>query len=255
MHHGADSVLGASDLMGGSIVLLDMDDFQIATFVTGGQWKENCYLVRHIPSGELALIDPGEDNGEIAALVRNWGGGLCYILLTHAHHDHVGAVAPLARQFGLAAHIHRSDVRLLHHAPMYALRFADRKIELPKPYQVLDSESDLRLGEQQIEVIATPGHTAGSVCYRLGGVVFTGDTLLLRHVGRVDLPGADAEAIGASIDRLLRQLPADTVVLPGHGRPWSIGEAQQWWETATAVLPQYVEPGTPSTGGALKRHD
>ena len=70
-------------------------EWSITTFVTGGTWKENCYLVHHLPTGELALIDPGADDGQIAVRVRQEGGGLRYILLTHAHHDHVGGVATL----------------------------------------------------------------------------------------------------------------------------------------------------------------
>ena len=230
-------------------------EYQVTTLVTGGTWKENCYLVHHVDTGELALIDPGEDAGQIVMLVQNWGSALRYILLTHAHHDHVGAVAALARQFGVAAHVHRADVRLLHHAPMYAWRFANRKIEAPIPCVVHDDQLDLRLGGQPIEVIHTPGHTSGSVCYVLGGAVFTGDTLLFEHVGRVDLPGADAQQIKASIDHLVQRLPPQTIVLPGHGRPWSIGEAQNWWTTAAVSLPPYTEPAAHRVDDRVKRHE
>lgn len=214
-------------------------EYHVTTLVTGGTWKQNCYLLRHVVTGELAIVDPGADELLIAQSVRDSGGLLRYILLTHAHHDHVGAVASLAREFGVAAHVHRADVRLLHHAPMYAMRFANRRIEMPAPYLVLDEQPGIQLGGRRIEVIPTPGHSSGSVCYVTGGTVFTGDTLLFEHVGRVDLPGADAQQIKASVDRLIQQLSPETIILPGHGRPWKIGEAQRWW-AATSVAARSV---------------
>jgi glyoxylase-like metal-dependent hydrolase (beta-lactamase superfamily II) len=229
-----------------------LGEWSVTTFVTGGTWKENCYLVRHLPTGELALIDPGADDGQIAARVQQAGGGLRYMLLTHAHHDHVGAVAALARQFGVPCRLHRNDVRLLHHAPMYAWRFAQKRIELPTPYDAFEDGAVLQLGGQPIEVFHTPGHTAGSVCYAVGGTVFTGDTLLYQHVGRVDLPGSDMRLIRPSISQLIQRLPPETIILPGHGRPWSLREAQVWWATAADALPQYTEPSAqqlpPSAG-------
>jgi len=218
-------------------------DYQITTFVTGGAWKENCYLVRHVDTCELALIDPGEDDGRIIEAVQNRGNMLRYILLTHAHHDHVGGVASLARKFGIPCHVHPNDVRLLHHAPMYAWRFAQKRIEAPKPYIAHSDQADLQLGKRLLSVIHTPGHTSGSVCYVIGGAVFTGDTLLFQHVGRVGLPGADAQLMKESISCLICQLPPETVILPGHGRSWTMGEAQQWWQSvAIDAVPQYSEP-------------
>ena len=124
---------------------------------------------------------------------------------------------------------------------MYAWRFAQKRIELPTPYVTHEEGPALQLGGQPIELLHTPGHTSGSVCYAVGGAVFTGDTLLYRHVGRVDLPGSDVLLIRPSIDYLIQRLSPETIVLPGHGRPWSMREAQVWWAAADA-LPQYMEP-------------
>ncbi len=230
--------------------------FHVTTLVTGAAWRENCYLVRHIGSGELALIDPGGNERQIASLVQLHGGALRYILLTHAHHDHVGAVAGLARQFHVPCRLHRNDVRLLRHAPMYAWRFAHVRIEVPVPYLMHADPPGLLLGGQPIEVLHTPGHTPGSVCYSLGKVVFTGDTLLFQHVGRVDLPGGDEEQIKASVAGLMRLLPRKTRLLAGHGRPWSIEEAQVWWDSAVGRLPQYSEPSARQVmRGEEQRHE
>ncbi len=218
-------------------------EYHISTFVTGGSWKENTYLIRHVGSGEMAVIDPGEDEGEIAATIQSQGGRLKYILLTHGHHDHVGGVAALGREHGICCYVHPEDLRLLHHAPMYALRFAQRKIEKPEPYCLLDDAQDLNLGAHPIGIIKTPGHTMGSVCYVIGGAVFTGDTLFFEHVGRVDLPGANASLLPASIGILVDSVQPSAIILPGHGRTWSIAEASLWWLSAgKAELPQYTEP-------------
>ena len=222
---------------------LAIGDWSIATFVTGGNWKENCYLVEHRPTGEMALIDPGADDGEIAARVVAAGGRLCHLLLTHAHHDHVGAVAALASQFGVTCRLHGSDVRLLRHAPMYALRFSQLTIEAPGAHEVFGPD-ELTIGGTAIQILHCPGHTTGSVCLAWAGFAFTGDTLLHEIVGRVDLPGSQPEALVPSIEVMLASLPPATVLLPGHGRPWTISEARQWWTELKGPAPVYKEPRT-----------
>ena len=221
---------------------LELGAWSISTFVTPSNWKENCYLAQHLPTGDLVLIDPGGDDGAIADQIVACGGHLRSILLTHAHHDHVGGVAALARQFGVGCRLHPKDVRLLHHSPMYAMRFSQKKIELPGPFSVLAPEETLEAGGEPIRVLHTPGHTGGSVCYAFGGVAFTGDTLLFEVVGRLDLPGAEPQLIQVSVDHLLTTLDPDTLMLPGHGRPWRVGDARAWWAAAPPILPQYKGP-------------
>src|SRR5665811_2080225 len=144
--------------------IVDTGAIKIFLLVNGGDWKENCYLVSHIPSGEQIVIDPGDDAVSIIHLVEENGGGLRHILLTHAHHDHVGAVAELYRTFNLPCELDKADVRLLYHAPMYALRFAKRFIEAPLPFLTFENQPQLAIGDQSITVFHTPGHTPGSVC-------------------------------------------------------------------------------------------
>jgi len=216
-------------------------EWSITTYVTGGNWKENCYLMAHGRTGDLLLIDPGSADPIIADHVVAAGGQLRHMLLTHAHHDHVGGVVGLSRQFGVSCRLHRSDVRLLRHAPMYALRFSKQTIETPKDHEVY-GEEPLILGGQVIQVLPVPGHTAGSVCLALGGVVFTGDTLMYEIVGRVDLPGSEPDRLIPSINHLLAALPTETVIFPGHGRPWTIGEAKAWWSRLEGPAPAYKEP-------------
>jgi hydroxyacylglutathione hydrolase len=211
-------------------------DLQVAAVVTSGAWRENCYVVTHLPTGEQAVIDPGGDAERIAAAAD---GDVRHLLFTHAHHDHVGAGAAVARRFGLACRLHRRDERLLRHAPMYALRFAGKRIEPPAPYATFEEPPTLGLGTLGIETMHAPGHTPGSVCYRVSGLVFTGDTLLRENVGRTDLPGGDWDTLAETVTALLERLPGDTVLLPGHGPMWTAAEARVWWPGAASRRPAY----------------
>jgi glyoxylase-like metal-dependent hydrolase (beta-lactamase superfamily II) len=216
---------------------LRIREFRIDTIITGDPWKENCYLLGHVSSGELALIDPGDDVNGIVAEIEKVGMTPSHILLTHAHHDHVGAVAAACRKFNLSCEIHKDDVRLLRQAAMYAWTFAHRKIETPSALRIFDAGHALSLGDQTVEIIHTPGHTPGSVCFSIGSAVFTGDTILNQHVGRTDLPGSDAAVLKASVNKLLELVRDDALLLPGHGRPWTGAEARAWWRGAAAAPP------------------
>lgn len=219
-----------------------LGEYRIITIMTGEHWRENCYVVRHIASREQVLIDPGDNADSIVQAVLDGGAQLCHILLTHAHHDHVGAVATLCRHFNLACNVHKDDVRLLLHAPMYALRFARKQIETPDRV-VPFGQPSFSLGGRSIGVIHTPGHTPGSVCYSFDKFVLTGDTILNQHIGRTDLPGGDPALLSTSVNHLLVYFPEDTVLFPGHGQPWIIREARVWWQKVSDSPPQFNELG------------
>ena len=217
--------------------------YRIIKVVTGQPWMENCYLVSHSPSGEQALIDPGDDADSIIQAILENGTQLQYILLTHAHHDHVGAVAALCRHFDLPCRVHKNDVRLLRHAPMYALRFANKRIQAADRIEVFDEKGYFPLGEQLIQVIHTPGHTAGSVCFSFNNFVFTGDTLLNQYIGRTDLPGGDKALLKSSVNQLLPRLTSETILFPGHGKLWTVEQADTWWKKVAESAPEFTRLG------------
>ncbi len=223
--------------------MLKLGDFEITTIVTDEPWSENCYLVRHLPSAEQLLIDPGDSADRISQAVISRGRGLENILITHAHHDHVGAVDDLHRRFGASCYLHKADERLMRQAHTYAFVFGGRQIEPVRAFNLYEDEEILEIGKRPIRTIYTPGHTSGSVCYYFGDFVFTGDTILYRHVGRSDTPGSDLGQLISSVSRLVEQLPAETVMLPGHGRSWTIKEARSWWSEAAIAPPQYKQFG------------
>jgi hydroxyacylglutathione hydrolase len=213
-------------------------EFEIQTIKSSAPWKENCYLVRHISTGEQAVIDPGADDETIIRAVLANGSELSQIWLTHAHHDHIGAAAQLCQRFGVSCRLHKADQRLLRHAPMYALRFAGIHIEAPTKIELFETPCQFQLGGHQLEVIHTPGHTPGGVCYALEGFVFTGDILIYEHLGRTDLPGGDDTLIKTSVSQLLEHLPTETVLLGGHGRAWTAALAREWWKTMRSDPPR-----------------
>ena len=214
--------------------------YQVITVPTGKPWNENSYVVRHVPSGAQLVIDPGGAAEQIEQAVLAGGGRLTGIYLTHAHHDHVGAVTALTQRFGVVGRLHQADGRLLRHAPMYALRFAGRHLEPVENCQAYALPAKFSLGGQPVRILHTPGHTPGSVCYWLDGYAFTGDTLFYEHVGRTDLPGGDADQLTASVGGLLELLPAETLLLPGHGQAWTVAEARRWWASVEAPPPYKV---------------
>lgn len=224
----------------------EVGEFRIARLVTGRERMENCYLVTHLPSEEQVLIDPGSDYSDIEQLLCASGGKLRHILLTHAHFDHVGAVAAACRHSRLSCQLHKGDARLLRHAPMYAELFAHEDVEMPGPCRFFEGEPEFEIGDRRITALHTPGHTAGSVCYRFPGFAFTGDTLLHEAVGRTDLPGGDRAALGRSVARLIDSLPDGTLLFPGHGPEWLAEDARRWWSSLRADPLQFTPEGDPT---------
>lgn len=186
---------------------------------------ENTYLMWDPASGEAAVIDPGMVGaGEDAVLEMFLDENhltLKYILLTHVHIDHTFGIDGLKeRHPSLEVHAHKGDVPLGQMRPQQAKMFR-LPVELG-PVEIdrfLDHGNKLTLGSEEIEVIATPGHSLGGVCYYVpeSGFVVTGDTLFRGSIGRTDLPGGNHSQLIHSIRTQLLTLPPSTVVYPGHG--------------------------------------
>ncbi len=201
---------------------------RITCLVTGGQWKQNTYIVVHKSSFNSIVIDPGDNAAFIIRQIEDAGGRLAHILLTHPHHDHVGAVSELSEYYGIDCELHKLDVRLLMQVSTYALTFANKIIAPITRFQSFETFSFIE-EEPVVRALHTPGHTKGGVCYLFDGFVFTGDTLLNRYIGRTDLPGGSLTDLHRSVTALLAELTDDAVIFPGHGKPWSAGEAKKWW--------------------------
>lgn len=217
--------------------------YEINTIVTDAPWSENCYVVKHGALQQLIIIDPGGQQEKIQECVDQSGCTLKAILITHAHHDHVGAVEGLRQQYQVPILVHRGDQRLLRQAHTYALVFAGHALKPISDVSFYDEHSWPMIDGWDIKTMHTPGHSPGSVVYDIGGSIFTGDTILYNYIGRADTPGADTMQLIASVDKLLEQWPEESMMLPGHGRTWTIREARAWWQTVRANPPQHKQFG------------
>ena len=169
----------------------------------------NCYLLCDETEKLCAVIDPGGDAGRVAAAVEDSGCAPCAILLTHGHYDHTGAVAELsARWPGVPVYLNRRDV---YEGDAYL-----QQLFPPVPCAKDYGEGDtVQVGGLTLQVLATPGHSEGSVTLRCGDALFCGDTLFAGSCGRTDLAGGSYTEIMASLKRL-GELEGDFYVCPGH---------------------------------------
>jgi hydroxyacylglutathione hydrolase len=189
--------------------------------IVNGKWEENCYIVSNETS--TVIIDPGGNAGQVTDHIRMHDLKVLAIINTHAHFDHIGAVAELAELYDCPFYLHSGDQRLLRSANLYMTLFLGEKpITIPKVDFFLDKiASTLVFDNLTIEVLHTPGHTDGSVCFLTGSNLFTGDTLLKGAIGRLDLPGGNKEKMIASL-HTMANLPGNLVIYPGHGEESSL---------------------------------
>jgi hydroxyacylglutathione hydrolase len=202
-----------------------------------GAFAANCYLVASEPGEQCVIIDPGEDaEAGIAELLAAHRLSPAAVLLTHGHIDHVWSVAPVCGANGIPAYIHPADRALLSDpAKGFPLGvgqqlFGGLTFTEPDDVRELADGSVLELVGLQITVNHAPGHTEGSVTFRLpadSDVLFSGDLLFAGSIGRTDLPGGDYPTILRSLARVCLALPDETVVLAGHGPRTTIGAERQ----------------------------
>jgi hydroxyacylglutathione hydrolase len=194
--------------------------------LTVGPLAENCYLVIDETAKRAVLIDPGDESDRILASVHESGATLESIWLTHAHFDHLGALAGVLRAHPVPVHMHPLDAPLHALAVDSALRYGIR-IETPPPADVDLAEGDrVTVGSHTLQVMHLPGHAPGHVVFHGDGVVFGGDCLFAGSIGRTDIPFGDRETLDASLLRLVG-LGDDLTLYPGHGPPTTIGRERQ----------------------------
>lgn len=201
---------------------------KVRTFVCN-MLRENCYLVYDEISREAAVIDPGfywdEEKRKFAKFVEENDLHIKYLLCTHLHFDHIFGTTFIEDTYGVRLSASLEDSAWITNFAQSAARFGIQPNTMPRPvgYPLHDGDT-LTLGKETLKCIATPGHSAGGMCFYEpeSGVLFAGDTLFQGSIGRTDfIDGSYAQLIG-SIQKQLLTLPAETVVYPGHGDPTSI---------------------------------
>jgi len=202
----------------------------LVTGFAAGAFAANCYVVAPAPAEECVVIDPGQDAQRgIDEIVARYRLKPIAVVLTHGHIDHVWSVAPVCGARNVPAFIHPSDRELLSDpAKGFPLvpgqdLFGGLTFTEPDDVRELTDGATLELAGLELTVDHAPGHTPGSVTFRVPDVIFSGDLLFAGSIGRTDLPGGDTREMMRSLRRVCLPLPDETVVLSGHGPQTTIG--------------------------------
>lgn len=196
-------------------------DIEVTTVVVS-PFQQNCRIVKDRQSGDGVIVDPGDEAPRILAAVEASGARITHILGTHAHLDHVGAVAEVKDALGVPFALHSADLPLLRELPAHGLRFGMPGLQVPEVDIDLAEVTSIPFGEDTIRIVHTPGHTPGGVTFFFGDHGFFGDSLFRMSVGRTDL-GGDAQVYARTIREKILAMPDDTVVYTGHGPDTTIG--------------------------------
>lgn len=192
--------------------------------VVGGPLEVNTYVVGTDGGDECALVDPGAEFASVEGAVC--GRNVTAVLLTHGHFDHMLYAKPWLDR-GAKLYIHEQDAAALGDPSLNLSGVIGATLILPAADVLVKEGSLFTEAGVTFNVLHTPGHTPGGVCYQCGNVLFCGDTLFYHSYGRIDLPGGDSGAMAASLTRLML-LPGDTIAYPGHGMKTKIA-----WERGT----------------------
>jgi glyoxylase-like metal-dependent hydrolase (beta-lactamase superfamily II) len=189
-----------------------------------GPLGANCYIAGDEKEKTGIIIDPGGDAGKIISEIGNLGLKIEKIVLTHGHGDHIGAANELKAATGAEIAIHGDDVAVMKDKSLYEMFWLDYN-PVNQPDILLKDGDILEIGELKFKVIHTPGHSRGSICLLVDGILFSGDTLFNGSIGRTDLArwGGDYNTIIKSIKTKLLTLDDDIIVYPGHGPKTAIG--------------------------------
>ncbi|MHB8076192.1 MBL fold metallo-hydrolase [Desulfosporosinus fructosivorans] len=193
-----------------------------------GAMGANCYIFACPESKKAVIIDPGADGKRIHRWVVEKGLTVDYILLTHGHVDHIGAVDELRVLLGnVLVGIHAGDAGMLTDGMKNLSSLMGRGLVLQSADLLLQDGQEIAVGNEKLKVIATPGHSPGCVCFLSNEGLFSGDTLFAGSIGRTDFPGGSLDQLLKGVKDKLMILPDDTRVFPGHGEETSIGEEKR----------------------------
>jgi glyoxylase-like metal-dependent hydrolase (beta-lactamase superfamily II) len=189
--------------------------------VITGQLEANCYIVTDEKDTDALIIDPGDEPEKINAAVDEHGLNPAYIVLTHAHYDHVCAVKELKDAYGPLLVMHLDEQAIYEKTKRLCISWGYEQNDFPSPDRAVSEGDTITVGTTIFLLMHTPGHSPGSICLYSGNTLFTGDTLFSGSVGRTDLHGGDDEKLRSSLKRIM-SLPADTRIFCGHGKETTV---------------------------------
>ncbi len=208
---------------------------KIINYVVGAL-ETNSYLVFDTDTGEAMIIDPGSEPERLYKNIKDENLHLKYIIATHGHFDHVLGVNRLRALTGARSCISAKDIETMKYLLSRGLFVVtSESIENPIFDFYIDENSDFKIGNTIFRVIATPGHSPGGICIYTEGILFSGDTLFYRGVGRTDIPEGNDKLLQKSLLKLM-ELDSETVVYPGHGPATKIGDERKYNHFVLSIL-------------------
>lgn len=191
--------------------------------ITVGAFQENSYLVVDDHSNRAVIVDPGSEGERLVDAIERSGATLEAIWITHAHVDHVGAIAFVKRKWDVPIYLHPLDRRLYEAAGLQAQVYGLPFEEPPAPDHEFADGQQIKVGDAEMTVLHAPGHSPGHVVIHGNGIALVGDCLFAGSIGRTDLPFSNPPQLAASLEKI-SALPPETVVYPGHGMETTIGQ-------------------------------
>lgn len=187
-----------------------------------GAYQANCYIVYDDNTKEGFIIDPGDEGPRILDIIDKEKLNIKFIILTHGHFDHIGAVNKIKETLNIPVYMNEKDSNMI--------KSGNQKLGMFYPeFESFDADGFIKdgdtisCGDNTLKIIETPGHTPGGICIKINEYLFTGDTLFSGSIGRYDFEGGSFEDIINSIKNKLFTLPDNTIVCPGHGQGTKIG--------------------------------
>ncbi|MCU0651866.1 MAG: MBL fold metallo-hydrolase [Candidatus Omnitrophica bacterium] len=191
-----------------------------------GELQVNCYILAESTGSQAVIIDPGDDYAKVSKALCSHKLKPGIVINTHGHMDHIG----LDGEFGAPVYIHKLDAGMLKDPVRNMSNFFGQSFSIAEDVKIItfEDKEEIGLGKIRFKVLHTPGHTPGGTCFFLElegkNLLFSGDSLFYRSIGRSDLPGANEKVLINAIKNKLLVLPAQTLVYPGHGPSTTIGE-------------------------------
>lgn len=205
-----------------------------------GRARSNAYVLAP-ESADAIIVDPGVGAApKVVDLVTSKGLRPRAIILTHGHADHIWTARELSEAYDTPVYIHPSDLVWFEDPAtggnLRLFRIMGRAVGRARgirPPMLETIHGPIEAADQRVEVLHTPGHTRGSVCFLVAGVCFSGDTVFNGNVGNTNFPGGNSEVLRESIRAKLLGLPDELRMLPGHGRETTVGAERALWEHFT----------------------